>query len=65
MSSKECDSFDQFIRRADGVLQEVGKAESVRHLRRSGAELLKAVVCGLDSAIHVLEPKHDPTKPAE
>jgi hypothetical protein len=70
MAHREHDSFDRFIHHADNVLHEMGKSESVRHLRRSGAELLKAVRCGLDGAIQALEPKHEaakaePPKPAE
>ncbi len=52
------DPVDVFVKRADEVLCEVAKAPSVRHLRLAGVELLRALRCGIDGAIDVLDPKH-------
>ena len=38
------------------ALQKALTSETARHLRKSGAELLRAVRCSLDGAIHILEP---------
>ncbi len=58
MNPNPHDPVDTFVKRADEFLCELAKAPSVRHLRLAGAELLRAVRCGLDEAIDHLEPKH-------
>jgi hypothetical protein len=55
--------LDSACTRAAGVACQVNSLESTRHLRASGAELLRAVRCSLDDVIGLLEPEKPQPKP--
>jgi hypothetical protein len=66
MNQDARDPVDVFVRRVDEMLREVAQAPSARHLRLAGVELLRAVRCGLDGAIHALDPSpNEPEGPAK
>lgn len=50
------DMIDSTCTRAAKVACQVNSLESTRHLRNSGAELLRAVRASLDDAITLLDP---------
>lgn len=58
--------LDAACLRAADVACKVNSMESTRHLRNSGAELLRAVRASLDDAINLLDPEqrqsHTPHK---
>lgn len=57
------DILDATCHRAAQAASQVNSLESTRHLRASGAELLRAVRCSLDGVIGLLDPQEPPSQP--
>jgi hypothetical protein len=58
------DLFEATLTRATHVACQVNSLESTKHLRSSGAELLRAVRCSLDEVIVLLDPEKSGKKAA-
>lgn len=56
------DMLDATVTGAARAARRVNSLESTRHLRNSGAELLRAVRASLDDVIEVLDPAPEPAK---